>query len=153
MCLNDTQVAVRFLIAYCVMVTLTTCKEDAFQSPCSDHYCNVEDISSTQEIIGTAILGTWEWTCISCVGRVGPLPNHTGLTMQISPDSTVQLFMDNDLFQTSTWTIEAATSERFQFQVQPDIEQLDGYILACSDKLVMQNSHIDLCDNFFRKIE
>ena len=109
-----------------------------------------------EESISEALIGEWKWKYISCfwVPEDANGNQHSGLTIEFSENNILNVFDDGDLFTTTSWSIvppAVSTSYFYKIETEEPIEQLNGRIQFCNDKVVFANSFIDGCDNFFKR--
>jgi len=104
--------------------------------------------------ISNALLGEWEWKYVSCLDFREDASDETykGLEVDFKSDNSLIVKENGTITQTSTWKIVEEHADFFGLEVEPSLPQLRGMIIICDELVVFNNSYIDVCDNYFEKI-
>lgn len=97
----------------------------------------------------------WEWEYILCLNDSagGNDEEYKGLSVEFKSDFSVDLFIDGQINQSSTWGIIASGNGTWSLDIQPDILQLYGYLVICDDRVQFNNTPTDGCANYFKRSE
>ena len=100
-----------------------------------------------------ALIGEWEWEYIQCAwSPKGPNGyEYKGLTIEFKSDNSLTVKENGQTIQLSNWRVVDGDLGYFALSVDPEVAQFSGRILVCDDNLVFNSSHIELCDNYFKR--
>ena len=115
------------------------------------HHKMIWDEITTKE----TLIGEWEWEYIACYWNPEDANDHDfkGMTIEFKSDNTLSLKENGQITETSNWKVVDGDAELFELEVDPFIGQIRGRILFCEKSVEFNDSYIDGCDNYFRKIE
>jgi hypothetical protein len=98
----------------------------------------------------STLLGKWEWAhVVKSWGAGENSDDHIGLLLDFKADGTVDVYQNDVLQSTSTWDIDSSV----RVNTSPIINETDGSILFCDNKVVFSGTPYDGFDNFFVKKE
>ena len=105
--------------------------------------------------IGFVLIGEWEWEFISCYGNPQNANNDDflGMVVKFNSDNTLQVKMNGEEIENSTWEIISRTDDLFQLEVNPFVSQISGRILICDNRIQFNDSYRDACDNYWVRIK
>jgi len=143
------------LLIICTLILpilLLGCKKDKCPQFSNDDVwaCYNEKTWDSLQIKNT-LIGEWKWACINCssISEMVDDNRFDGLTIDFNSNNSLEVKEDGQTTQTSTWKVVYGNLGFFRIDVSPAVDQLDGIILLCDDRLEFQLSQIDLCDNHF----
>lgn len=104
-------------------------------------------------VIHDALINTWEWEFIKCYWKPEDAngEDFKGLSVQFKQNDSLEVKLNNQLTQVSSWSIVRLNDEYFKLSTSPFIPQLPGKILLCGDRILFYDSYVDGCDNYFKK--
>lgn len=99
------------------------------------------------------LLGQWDWEYIQCFWdpEKGNYKDFLGMTVEFKSDNTLEVKMNGQTTQSSTWKIANMGDGYFKVDTNPLVVQLPGRILFCDDRVLFNDSYVDGCDNYFKK--
>lgn len=100
-----------------------------------------------------ALIGEWEWEYISCFSGLANDSESKGLTIEFKSDNTLDVKQDGETTQISTWEVVERSTGFFKVDVAPSVNQLNGLILFCDERIEFQSSESDGCDDYFKRKE
>lgn len=101
------------------------------------------------------LIGEWEWEYIGCYWNPedANCDEFKGLTIEFNPDNTLNVKQNGQITQTSSWKVVDGDIGVFKIDVNPYVNQVNGSILFCNNRIEFYDSYIDGCDNYFKRIE
>jgi hypothetical protein len=104
--------------------------------------------------IQSRLLGRWEWEYIQCYWNPenGNSKDFQGLSVEFKPDNTLEVKLNGETTQTSTWELVNLNDGYYKVQVKPLVLQLPGRILFCTERVLFNDSYTDGCDNYFKRL-
>jgi len=101
------------------------------------------------------LIGKWEWEYVGCFWSPEDDNENEfkGLTIEFKSDNTLDVKESGNIIQTSNWKVVSGDADLFALDVDPIVTQLYGRILFCGQRLEFNDSYIDGCDNYFKRIE
>ncbi len=114
------------------------------------HYGVLKDSITMREIL----LGEWNWEYVSCfwTPEKANYTENEGMVVQLYSDCTLNVNENGKITKTANWKLINIEPNYFQLETDPRIDELQGYILVCNDRIVFFYSYIDLCDNYFTRL-
>jgi len=102
--------------------------------------------------IHTNLLGKWEWEYIQCFWNPedGNNEDFRGMLVEFKPDNTLEVKVNGQITQTSTWKVANLNDGYWGITVSPVVIQLPGRILFCDERVLFNDSYLDGCDNYFK---
>lgn len=99
------------------------------------------------------LLGQWDWEYIQCFWdpEKGNYKDFLGMTVEFKSGNTLEVKMNGQTTQSSTWKIVDMGDGYFKVDTNPLVVQLPGKILFCEDRVLFNDSYVDGCDNYFKK--
>lgn len=104
--------------------------------------------------IQNTLIGEWEWEYVSCFNApaLANGEDFNGLSVEFKSDNTLDVFEDGQLTQTSNWEVEVYDTDDYGIRMNPAVSQLHGLVLICGERVEFKASIVDVCDNFFVRI-
>lgn len=139
-----------------ISILLFSCNKDKYPPI---KYWNIWDCHHKEtwdsSYIEAALIGEWEWEYVSCFWNPDDANDDEfkGLTITFKPDNTLVVKENGRIKQTSHWKIGGIKDNIFEIAVDPPVRQLYGRTLICNDRVKFNNSYIDGCDNYFKKVK
>lgn len=101
------------------------------------------------------LIGIWEWEYVGCYWNPEKANNESfrGMSIEFKPDSTLIVRLDEEITQTSNWEVVKDYGELFALKADPSVIHLNGRILFCDNIVEFNNSYVDGCDNYFKRLE
>jgi len=105
--------------------------------------------------IANALIGKWEWEYIACYYAPDQANNkeYQGLEIEFKVDNTLDIIENEIKTQTSTWKLVMEDRGWYGIDANPYVTQLIGRIVLCEDVVEFNKSYIDICDNWFRRMD
>lgn len=104
--------------------------------------------------IAETLVGKWQWEYEDCAWTSGGSDRrYAGLNIEFNSDGTLDVYQNKAFIQTSNWQINLEDSDLYGLQLDPAVGQLYGRILICGNSLEFNDSYIDACDNYFKRIK
>ena len=104
--------------------------------------------------IADKLVGQWRWLYITAGGSKPNFVDSTqnlGLVVDFKKNGVLNVLKNDTLIQTATWKVKKNFDIYFDVQTEPQIFELNGVILFCSEYVVFNESHKDAYDNYFKR--
>jgi hypothetical protein len=100
-----------------------------------------------------ALIGKWHWEYISCYWYPERANNQDfkNLAIEFKQNDSLEVQLMGQVTQRSSWSIVKTNDGYFKLVVEPLVLQLPGKILFCKDRLLLYDSYVDGCDNYYKK--
>lgn len=105
--------------------------------------------------IKNQLIGEWKWKFKRCVSGFELTDNEQDLAIKFYSNGSLDVIRDTAIVQTSAWHIhlnDSPFSDLFEIIEEPNVSELFGNIFICDGKLKMDGAYIDICNNYFEKI-
>lgn len=105
--------------------------------------------------IQSRLLGKWGWEFIQCYWNPedGNSKDFQGLSVEFKPDNTLEVKLNGETTQTSSWELVNLNDGYYKIQAKPLVLQLPGRILLCTERVLFSDSYTDGCDNYFKRLD
>ena len=103
--------------------------------------------------LAQAPIGKWKWHFIICNGLTdGHYTNEDDVEVEFKSEGTYFIKEHDVLTDSSTWQLWEMGTDIFWLK-----DTINGYffgkIFLCEDDLLFNQRDVDVCDNYFRRIE
>ena len=145
-----------YLAACLVGSIFLACTKDPYLSHSrADIMSCIKNKDWDSNITGEALIGDWEWIYVSCISapEIDHDDQYKGLSIKFNSDMTLEVKQDGQVTQTSTWNVVSSETEYLVIEADPYVTQLSGRILFCDDLMEFNQSYIDGCDNYFKRVQ
>lgn len=140
----------RSILVFLLLITFCACqKEDNIDKEFYDiTSCSDKNNADLIEL-NSGVLGKWYWYKHICLEIMQPDTTfNKGISIEFMDDSTY-IFVDrNAVLKTGTWKIESGLNT-IEITTIPALGELQGRLLLCNDRMVLNNIGRDICANFY----
>ena len=98
------------------------------------------------------IEGTWVWEKKACFwsgNETFSADKH--VVIQFTDGALYKVTEDGKLISEGTWKLSKSGDESWTLNCSESTQYLHGRIILCKDELVLNSSHIDGCDLYYKK--
>jgi len=103
--------------------------------------------------IRNQLIGKWELVMVSCYSNpMSACENSTSIIADIR-DNGELIFSKDDIVVQSSWQLIEKSINMHELIIEPSIEEMQGIIVLCDNRVEFRLSYIDLCDHRFKRFE
>ena len=102
------------------------------------------------------LIGSWKWIYTECFWFPENAKNTENENVQIDflSDSTLNVIVDGKRMSSTKWTVITEDGKFYGMKLDSHVTQLlYGRIFICDELVEFNDSYIDGCDNYFKKIQ
>ena len=102
------------------------------------------------------LIGSWKWIYTECFWFPENAKNTENENIQIDflSDSTLNVIVDGKLMSSTKWTVITEDTKFYGIELDSNVIQLlSGRIFICGEIVEFNDSYLDGCDEYFKKIK
>lgn len=103
--------------------------------------------------IQQTLIGEWQWEYIRCYWKPESANNKEfkNLAIEFTQHDSLIVRMNGQLVQKGSWKLTRLNDGYYRLSMNPLVPQLSGKIVLCEGRVLLYDSYVDGCDNYFKK--
>lgn len=103
--------------------------------------------------IRSALLNQWNWEFIKCYWNPEDAngSEYKGLSILFKANDSLELMQNSTVIQRAHWQLSRLGDGYFKLVTNPFVIYLPGKVMLCNNRLLMYDTYVDGCDNYFTK--
>ena len=148
--------ALNLILIFFLQLSLFSCKKSPdptvsaeFSSLLDCH----QQMSWDSTKMNQTIIGTWNWQFVRCYFRdnLESYDVYKGFSVEFKADHTLVTKQNGIETGAANWNLVPNNYNSFILEINPFVEQLNGIVYFCDDRMEFANGYIDGCDNYFTR--